>query len=356
MEQIFQQQMGIAPQGQEGGMGGGFGGGGGGGMGGGSLGGGKPKGIGGDQQGNLPGGQSGPGLPGDGIAPSMSGGAPGGAPPGPQAAYETQLTNYNAAQEHAPSISRKSRIQEPKPPRMQVEETPQAEMYTGPRTGAFRLTDIERLLYSEVNKAQRNGNIPLDFQWQINPVPHDPECSKIICDGVFPDIKLAVEADGKQWHAAPDDVVRDQDRDARLARHGWSILRFTEDQIKHYMQDVISTIIKTVEEMTVTSSDKGRKVFASGGYTYKEAEKSIDITDDIEIDPSLKMSEKEEFVVDQAFKQTAKNIGEDLDIEKLKKNAEVISEDLEEIDREDDLEMRDLVKQREELGNLIPEK
>jgi len=67
------------------------------------------------------------------------------------------------------------------------------------------------------------------------------------------------------------------------------------------------------------------------------------------------MNEKEEFVIDEAFKRVAVNLGDKINIDEIKKNAEVISEDLEEVDKDNDEEMRKLVSEKEELGNLIPE-
>jgi len=282
MEQAYQMQLGIAPGGGAGsapggggGLGGGFGGGGGGGM--------KP----GGPKGNLPGGQSGPGLPGDANAPNMSGGAapPGGAgsaPSGPMAAYETQMTHYNQAKEYAPSISRKSRIQEPKMPRVQTPDIniEGQEMLEIPRTGALSLTDIEMALYAKVEEAQKLGHLPLQFLWQQSPEPNDPETSRITADGMFPDIRLLVEADGKQWHSSPEDIQRDQERDSKLMSRGWSILRFTEEEIKYAIEEVIKKIIRTAEDMMGYNQQDtdvktaSKKVFKLGGYdgdlSYKE--------------------------------------------------------------------------------------
>jgi len=344
MEQMFAMQLGMAPGGgqSKGGLGGGFSGGGGG-LGG-SSGGGKP----GAPKGNLPGGQSGPGLPGDGIAPSMSGGggAPGGAPSGgaPMAAYETQMQLYNQAKEFAPAITRKSRIHEPKKPRVQEETVHEQKEIKAPRTGMFNLTDIERILYAEVDQAQRRGDIPIDFLWQRNPVPIDPECSQIVADGMFPDIKLIVEADGKQWHSSATDIERDRNRDMRLQKHGWTILRFTEDEIKYYTKKVMSKIVTTINDMLNESSNGNTKVaYPQGGYAYRFAK----------TEEPVPMNERESSKLEEMFQKTASTIESEVNIYSLKKDAEVISEDLSERNKENEEEFQKILEEKGEIEDLI---
>ena len=395
MEQSYQMQLGIAPQGGEaGGMGGG-------------LGGGKPGGggLGGGFKGNLPGGQSGPGLPGDAHAPSMSGGGggvagtPSAAPGGPMGAYETQMVNYNQAQQYAPSISRKSRIQEPKKPK---EPKPDITVEGGglievPRSGANSLTDIEIKLYSKVEEAQKQGHLPLEFLWQQNPEPNDPETSRITADGMFPAIRLIVEADGKKWHSSPEDVQRDTERDGKLMARGWSILRFTEDEIQYSIDEVIKKIIRSAEDMMGYGQETdvqrvAKKCFASGGYSsdlsykekinqYKKEElanrimkegqknkeknkmKQAEVLSEytVETRPEIKeesteesvpklnrvnaghdLSEENEKIVDDAFLKTSQTY----EGEETRKIDEVISEDLSDGEEE-------IIPEQENLQNLI---
>lgn len=250
MEQQYQLQLGIAPQmkgGKKGGMGSGFGGG---------LGG---LGGGGGLEGNLPGGQSGPGLPGDELAPSMSGGeGSGGMPSGgqPMEAQDIQLQvkNYNEAKKVKPKVHRpnKFKLREPKIPRPEpmVEDT----LFVGPRTGQFNLTSIERKLYSSIQNAQRQGVLPMNFIMQQKPEP--VRMARVIVDGIFPTQRLIVEADGKQFHSSPEDVQRDLKRDAEFGRYGWKVIRFTEDEINYSIDQVIATIIKVVKELSPNSLEK----------------------------------------------------------------------------------------------------
>lgn len=258
MEQQYQQQLGIAPQGGPGGlpggkkppgMGGGFGGGG-------------PKGPGapGDEmKGNLPGGQSGPGLPGDELAPSMSGGEGAGAPP-PMASsvgrvVEAQFREENVgnAKQYAPQVRRPGKFKlqdmndEPKDSPWEMEEPEEQEIYEGPRTGAFRLTSLEQSLYTGIAEAQAQGNLPEDFIWQEKPEPE--RMSRVYVDGFFPSLKLIVEADGGIFHKAPEEMQKNQERDEQFASYGWTVARYTEDEIKHRMPQVIQNIIETANRI-----------------------------------------------------------------------------------------------------------
>src|ERR1035437_7309 len=235
LETQYQQQMGISPGGGQdaGGLGGGFGGGGGGGAssGGGGLG--DLLGGGGEGAPTTPGGTGAPGLPNDSIAPSMSGGdvpKGGSGSGGPSmAAYDTQLKNKEQALKVLPVVIRPNKrpLFNPKAPKIK-EEKP-AEMsnkyiYDGPRTGMVRLTEPEMILYSMIAKGVKANNLPADFVWQKKPEPI--HMSRVVVDGFFPSLKLIVEADGKRWHNTPEDIAKDQNRDYRLSRLGWKILRF----------------------------------------------------------------------------------------------------------------------------------
>lgn len=48
---------------------------------------------------------------------------------------------------------------------------------------------------------------------------------------VSPFKRIAVEADGHEWHASPDDAARDAARDRALVLDGWTVLRFTGREI-----------------------------------------------------------------------------------------------------------------------------
>jgi very-short-patch-repair endonuclease len=51
-------------------------------------------------------------------------------------------------------------------------------------------------------------------------------------DFAIPDAMLIIECDGIYWHSQPGQVVRDRNKDAWLQRHGWTMLRLTEAEIR----------------------------------------------------------------------------------------------------------------------------
>jgi len=65
-------------------------------------------------------------------------------------------------------------------------------------------------------------------------------------DFAFPTLQIAIEADGRTWHASPDSINRDKQRDMILASQGWIVLRFTEEEIYERIDDVISVINQAI--------------------------------------------------------------------------------------------------------------
>ena len=282
LETEFQQQLGISQDedGGGGGLGGGKPGGLGGGFGGG-LGGGKPGGLGGDDmKGNMPGGGSAPGLPNDSIAPSMSGGGGGDA-----ADYELKLKSYEQAKEYMPKVHRprKYKVKKPKEPIMPKEDQQQGIVLDG-RTGQFRLTSIEMGLYRAVKRGQETGNLPLNFLMQQKPEP--VEMAKVTVDGFFPDIKLIIEADGKLYHSSPDQVAKDQERDSRFQQLGWTVLRFTDEEIENNIEQVLSKIIQVSKQL----QEKNAQYISAAKEKFLKVKKSIKSEDTREEDNKSRMN------------------------------------------------------------------
>ncbi len=82
----------------------------------------------------------------------------------------------------------------------------------------LRPTKIEKALHACLR------NMAIDF------VP-EMKFGRFSIDIAFPALKLAVEADGTYWHSTPKQKVADARKDAKLAEAGWTLLRFTEDEI-----------------------------------------------------------------------------------------------------------------------------
>lgn len=69
---------------------------------------------------------------------------------------------------------------------------------------------------------------------------------RFVVDGAFPDLKIAVEADGATWHLDQEKIQKDKHRDTQLASQGWIVLRFTEDELEDKIKDVQNVIAQAV--------------------------------------------------------------------------------------------------------------
>jgi very-short-patch-repair endonuclease len=58
-------------------------------------------------------------------------------------------------------------------------------------------------------------------------VEQEVRVSRWLIDIALPDIATAVEIDGVYWHSLPGAADRDRRKNARLARDGWRVERFT---------------------------------------------------------------------------------------------------------------------------------
>lgn len=67
-------------------------------------------------------------------------------------------------------------------------------------------------------------------------------------DFALPWLKLAIEADGKDFHTLPHQIAHDKKRDNYLKRHGWKTLRFTGKQINGNIQGVVRKIEKELNK------------------------------------------------------------------------------------------------------------
>jgi very-short-patch-repair endonuclease len=112
------------------------------------------------------------------------------------------------------------------------------EMRKGPYE---RFTSWENRLYEIV----LGLNPPLPFYAQY---PAGPE-EQYRLDGAFPDIQLGVEADSETYHASVEYIERDRYRDSQLATQGWTLLRFTENELKERQDEVQSLIMRTIQQL-----------------------------------------------------------------------------------------------------------
>jgi len=91
-------------------------------------------------------------------------------------------------------------------------------------------TGIERLLIDELD----SRCIHYEFQYPI---------LNWVIDFAFPEHSLAVEADGIYWHNLDNVQEKDARKDQSLHDKGWTILRFTGDEIRASVSDCVDKIL-----------------------------------------------------------------------------------------------------------------
>jgi very-short-patch-repair endonuclease len=102
-------------------------------------------------------------------------------------------------------------------------------------------TGLEKKLYKLIMSMQP----PLAFYAQYEAGPG----KEYILDGAFPQIKLAIEADGEIWHNNENKIKSDQHRDTNLSRQGWTVLRFTDKEIERQPKDVAMVIKQAMQKL-----------------------------------------------------------------------------------------------------------
>ena len=107
-------------------------------------------------------------------------------------------------------------------------------------------TGLEKKLYQIVMSL----NLPLAFYAQYEAGPG----KEYALDGAFPQIKLAVEADGEIWHNNPNKIEQDKARDVNLSRQGWTVLRFTDKEIEKQPRDVAAVIKQAMQKLLANFS------------------------------------------------------------------------------------------------------
>jgi len=93
-------------------------------------------------------------------------------------------------------------------------------------------TDIELIMQKELEK--RNYN----FETQVNILQYRP-------DILLTDYNIIIECDGRYWHDNPESRERDKQRDIKIEKEGYKILRFWDDEIKKH----INWCLKKIEDL-----------------------------------------------------------------------------------------------------------
>ena len=65
----------------------------------------------------------------------------------------------------------------------------------------------------------------------------------------FRRIKLAIEIDGRAWHVDRDRFQHDRSRQNRLVTAGWTVLRFTWEDVAYRLDAVVDEVRRTVDRL-----------------------------------------------------------------------------------------------------------
>jgi very-short-patch-repair endonuclease len=65
-------------------------------------------------------------------------------------------------------------------------------------------------------------------------------------DSLWPEKRLIVEVDGREWHLSPDDWESDLDRMTDLVDAGYRLLRFTAAAIRRRTNQTLATIRRQI--------------------------------------------------------------------------------------------------------------
>lgn len=86
--------------------------------------------------------------------------------------------------------------------------------------------------------------------WSCNLEVTDRSSRIGMVDIAFPEIKLAVELDGRAWHVDRDRFQHDRTRQNRLVAAGWTVLRFTWEDVTYRLDTVIADISAALARLT----------------------------------------------------------------------------------------------------------
>lgn len=68
-------------------------------------------------------------------------------------------------------------------------------------------------------------------------------------DFLFQDIKLIIEIDGREFHGTREAFEEDRRRQNQLVEAGWTILRFTADQVTQEPGNMVALVKRTIQRL-----------------------------------------------------------------------------------------------------------
>jgi len=236
------------PGGEQGGELGGLGG-----MGGG-MGGGMPGGM-----GEMPGGEMGGGMGGEaGGSPPPAGGAGMGAMAGGASPQQSEMVNISQFGGKVLKKDKREKIEKQKEQLFQQherQELPSTEMRD--QKGRIMFTGPEREVMKELLKLRKNGTIKYGIYPQYE-VKHGSHPYSI--DFALPSLKLGIEVDGYLFHSTDEQKQRDKQRDNNLASQGWTIIRFSDNDVDSKLRAIMDTILQYIskKESQIKASEASR--------------------------------------------------------------------------------------------------
>jgi very-short-patch-repair endonuclease len=105
------------------------------------------------------------------------------------------------------------------------------------------LAPTESELELLVVRALRDARAPEPVRQYVVETPN----GRIRLDFAYPDVKLAIEADGLRWHASRSDLQRDRARRNQLVHFGWRVLTFTWDDLTRRPAEVAAAVLSELE-------------------------------------------------------------------------------------------------------------
>lgn len=104
--------------------------------------------------------------------------------------------------------------------------------------GAYQppTTELERLLFQLLDDPRLPG-----YTRQM-PMPY--RRLKATVDAYIATWRLIVEGDGRRWHTRRADYERDRVRDNEATAHGYAVLRFSYEMLRHRPAECLDTLLR----------------------------------------------------------------------------------------------------------------
>lgn len=120
----------------------------------------------------------------------------------------------------------------------------------------IRLTSLEQIMRKMLINIREAYRLPFN-PWVQYPL------GRYRADFAIPQLKLAIECDGQAWHSHPDKKASDQMRDAELAQHGWTTVRFSEVDLKENQENVQKTVLALIFKLWKKAVDEQNEIAAA---------------------------------------------------------------------------------------------